>query len=183
MKRTFKKDSFCGGSRKAGLMNRKTSMITILAAVIVSTIFPVALMASPDQYIGDTAIYRGSAQSPRPNVLFIFDNNSTMGDSASTGDPYDPNTVYPGSYSAYRVYKVTGQGNYVVHITNTTSALENVSCASANTTLQTYGTWSGGSGNGLKSNGTCGNGGANLVYLGNLLNYNSGSGSGSSHKR
>ena len=41
----------------------------------------------------DTEIYGASAPSARPNVLIIFDNNSTMGDLAATGDPYDPNTV------------------------------------------------------------------------------------------
>ena len=164
-------------------MNRKIIILILLGGVFAATLFPVGILAAPDQYIGDTAIYSGSTQTLRPNVLFIFDNNSTMGDSAATGDPYNPNTVYSGSYSAYTVYKVTGQGNYVAHITNATSALENVSCAAAKSALQTYGTWSGGSGDGLKSNGACGNGGANLVYLGNLLNYNSGLGSGSTQSQ
>ncbi len=157
----------------------KRRIINIMVSVYITVLFPMMAVAAPDQYVGDTAIYSGTSQTLRPNVLIIFDNNSTMGNSANIGDPYNPGTQYPGAYSPWTVYKVTGMGNYVVHITNNLSTLENVSCVSAKTGLQTNGTWSGSSGNSLKSNGTCGNGGAGLVYLGNLLNYNAASGSGS----
>jgi type IV pilus assembly protein PilY1 len=154
-------------------------MITVCMLILL----PGIGLAVPDLYKGDTAIYSGSKEALRPNVLIIFDNNSTMGNSAATGDPYDPNTVYAGTYDPYAVYKVTGQGNYVEQIVNTTSALENVSCSSANISLQTVGTYSGSQNDSLKNNGACGNGGAGLVYLGNLLNYNEGTGSGSSQSQ
>ena len=150
----------------------KKILLTIIITILVTASFSGVALSGPDQYIGDTAIYSGSTQFLRPNVLIVFDNNSTMDNSAS-GDPYDPGTTYAGSYDPYTVYKVTA--TYVAHVANSTDALENVSCASAKTLLQAFGTYTSGSGNGLKSNGTCGNGGQNLVYLGNLLNYNEGS--------
>lgn len=111
------------------------------------------------------------------------------------------NLAYSGSNSPWTVYKLTtaagGVTNYVQHITDTSWDLANVSCTSSLTrpslaapipsapasnnakgNLQYNGTYSGAGASSLKSNGTCGNGGAPSVYLGNLLNYNAAAASG-----
>ncbi|MBP1751563.1 MAG: hypothetical protein H6Q57_399 [Geobacteraceae bacterium] len=153
---------------------KKTSFnfIIVLAAVFS---FAKAVYALPDFYIGDTAIYSGATTSVRPNVLFIVDNNSTMGNSAAIGDPYNPSSTYSGAYTPATVYKVTGMSNYVQQITD----VDTITCTAAKTSLLTTGTYSGSGSSALKNDGSCGNGGAGLVYLGNLLNYNESSGSGS----
>ena len=137
---------------------------------------PQGTPAASDLYIGDTAIYNGDpAIYPKPNVLFILDNNSTMGNAAST-TPYDPNDEYSGSYDPWTIYKLTGQANYPQHITSTSGdpTLADVTCSDAKTSLLAYGTYSAGGSDTLKSDGSCGNGGAGTTYLGNLLNFNEG---------
>lgn len=66
--------------------------IILIIAVLVSvmTFSSGTVLAGPDQYIGDTAIYSGSTASLRPNVLLLFDNSLIMRDAAATGDPYWP---------------------------------------------------------------------------------------------
>ncbi|MBI3595952.1 MAG: hypothetical protein HY203_02225, partial [Nitrospirae bacterium] len=131
-------------------------------------------------FADDTQIYSVSGDvASKPNVLIIFDNNAGMGDSANAGDSYNPSTTYPGSYISNGVYKnvTTNQNTSYVYMNMT---LSGVTCASAHSGLATNGTWTSSAGSGLKSNGSCGNGGQNIVYLGNLLNYNSAQSSGSS---
>lgn len=158
---------------------KKLFIIFLVAVFSAQLVLPLA-WAGPDRYIGDSAIYSGESVFMRPNVLFIFDNNSTMGNAAATGDPYNPATTYAGTYASWTVYKVVGP-NYVSHIANATSALANVTCAAARTALMgVQGSYSAAAAEGLKNDGTCGNGGSGLTYLGNILNYNAAAGSGSS---
>ncbi len=167
----------------------KKILHVIMSAVFIAAFLSGTAMADPDWYKGDTVIYTGAAMNLKPNVLFIIDNNSTMNDAAA-GVSYDPNTTYPGTYSTWSAYKLTGQANYVTHISATSKAnlQSNISCQAAldaliynpgNPNNSGYGTYSGGTNAGLKSNGQCGNGGAGTVYLGNLLNFNQQGGSGS----
>jgi len=115
------------------------------------------------------------------------------------------NIAYSGDRTPWTVYKLTactgGTCTYVSHIAGTSWDLTGVSCTSglsrpslaapgnpnsapasgnAKGSLQYSGTYSGAGAASLKSNGTCGNGGADATYLGNLLNYNASAGSGTS---
>src|SRR3990172_3240708 len=141
-----------------------------------------ALLALPDRTKGDTDIYVANpATAPRPNVLIIFDNNAGMGASATTGSLYDPLEVYPGPYTNDTVYKnVTTNQNTTYVAMMSRSA---VTCTEALDLLDAYGTWTASSGSGLKNNGTCGNGGSNIIYLGNLLNYNAAPSSGATNSQ
>ena len=139
-----------------------------------------AAFGTPDQFLGDTAIYSTASQTVRPNVLFIIDNSSTMGNPA-IGEVYsmynDDGTVneYAGDpdnhYDPWTVYKMEGQGNYVAHITNEDSTLSAIGCGEAKSQLLEYGTYTGGPGQELTNRGECGQSSAGTVFLGNLLNY------------
>ncbi len=54
----------------------------------------------------DTEIY-GTVTNPdlEPNILIIFDSSGSMSTVDVPGDPYDPDTVYMGSYSSNAVYE------------------------------------------------------------------------------
>jgi type IV pilus assembly protein PilY1 len=54
----------------------------------------------------DTEIY-GTVTNPdlEPNILIIFDSSGSMSTVDVPGDPYDPATVYTGSYSSNAVYE------------------------------------------------------------------------------
>jgi type IV pilus assembly protein PilY1 len=54
----------------------------------------------------DTEIY-GTVTNPdlEPNILIIFDSSGSMSTVDVPGDPYDPGTVYSGSYSTNAVYE------------------------------------------------------------------------------
>ncbi len=159
--------------------------LVILGAMVIGSsvaLTPGRALALPDRTKGDTDIYVANpATAPRPNVLIIFDNNAGMGASATTGSSYDPATVYPGPYTANTVYKnvTTNQNTSYVAMMN----LSAVTCTAALDSLNAYGTWTASAGGGLKNNGTCGNGGSNIIYLGNLLNYNSAPGSGTTNSQ
>jgi type IV pilus assembly protein PilY1 len=144
-----------------------------LAAFIISCVIlgPTASRAD------DTQIYAVSNTASKPNVLIIFDNNAGMGSTVSAGDSYVPGTTYAGAYTSNVVYKLVTT-NQVTSYVSMNLTLSQVTCTVAHDTLATYGTWTAPAGSGLKNGGTCGNGGSNVVYLGNLLNYNSSPGNG-----
>lgn len=158
---------------------RPLRAITFVLVILYGLLPTAALADVPDRFIGDTAIYSalGNENYPRPNVLFIIDNNSTMGNQAGTGAPYDPARTYSGTYVPWSIYKLTGQGNMTMHksLANQTEFntffTGSTKCTEAKTALLNYGTYTGTATTGLKSDGSCGNGGADVVYLGNLLNY------------
>lgn len=155
-------------------MLKFVSVVALALSVLLS--YPQATLFAADLYTGDTAIYNGDpAISPNPNVLFIIDNNSTMGDAANTV-AYDKDETYTGSYDPYTIYKLTGQANYPSHFTDTSgdSTLAAITCTAARESLLAYGTYSAGGSAKLRSDGNCGNGGAGATYLGNLLNFNEG---------
>ena len=54
----------------------------------------------------DTEIY-GTVTNPdlEPNILIIFDSSGSMSTVDVPGDPYDPATVYSGSYTTNAVYE------------------------------------------------------------------------------
>ena len=54
----------------------------------------------------DTEIY-GTVTNPdlEPNILIIFDSSGSMSTVDVPGDPYDPGTLYSGSYSTNAVYE------------------------------------------------------------------------------
>jgi len=131
--------------------------------------------------------------------------NTSSGSKPSNGWYIDSilisNIAYSGSREPWYVYKLTactgGTCTYVSHITGTSWNLSDVSCISGLTrpslaaplpsapasgnakgNLQYSGNYSGAGAASLKNNGTCGNGGADATYLGNLLNYNAAAGSG-----
>jgi type IV pilus assembly protein PilY1 len=159
--------------------------LVILGAMAIGSsvaLTPGRALALPDRTKGDTDIYVANpATAPRPNVLIIFDNNAGMGASATTGSSYDPLTVYPGPYTNDTVYKnvTTNQNtNYVAMMDRSA-----VTCTEALDSLNAYGTWTASSGSGLKNSGTCGNGGSNIIYLGNLLNYNAAPSAGTTNSQ
>lgn len=65
--------------------------LLFLAALWVN---PALLLAAPDQFLGDSAIYSAESVQLRPNVLFLIDNSNKAADLAS-GQKYDPNKIYP----------------------------------------------------------------------------------------
>ena len=75
---------------------KKSVWVALL--LIVSTALPI--------WADDTEIY-GTVTNPdlEPNILIIFDSSGSMSTVDVPGDPYDPATVYTGSYSTYAVYE------------------------------------------------------------------------------
>ncbi|HDR46163.1 MAG TPA: hypothetical protein ENN94_00515, partial [Geoalkalibacter subterraneus] len=66
-----------------------------------STCFPLAAVAAPDDYVGDSAIFGGATAAVRPNVLIILDTSGSMNDQievtlSESGDVdmYDPTKNY-----------------------------------------------------------------------------------------
>ena len=158
-------------------------------------LLPVTVMAAPDSYIGDAAIYSalaGNSSRPKPHILFLIDTSRATLNKAS-GVKYsldsDPDTSgiqpYPANgYEPWSIYAANNQGNFntlVVH--NSTQDLENLTCSNNNwvvkTTLLASGTYSG-SGSADYPNiaanqahsGACDTGPTGASYaLGNYLNY------------
>jgi type IV pilus assembly protein PilY1 len=165
-------------------MKRRASLITILC---LGVLFATIHSASAD----DTEIYTVSSSPVKPNVLILFDNNASMANNANAGDPYNPGITYTCKdsggnpvacpYVADQIYRLvtTNQASSgYTPMTGLTLSGTTPSCVQARTGLADTGTWSAPQGSGLKTNGTCGTGGQGVVYLGNLLNYNSQAGSG-----
>ncbi|MDH4100333.1 MAG: hypothetical protein OEV28_07125, partial [Nitrospirota bacterium] len=126
-------------------MKRHSLIIRVIAAIL---LLPVAVMAGPDRYLGDSAIYTGAGTSYRPKILLVIDNSNKTLDTAS-GESFNPSTDYSsyGSYSRYGVYVAGQQGNYTLVVDNATSALANVTCTDNNNivknTLLASGTYTG----------------------------------------
>ncbi|BCR04640.1 type IV pilin PilY [Desulfuromonas versatilis] len=76
-------------------------------------VFHSTAMGGPDKYLGDTAIYSGSSQYLKPNVLLVIDNNRAMDATTSTARAYT-SADYPvtGSKTSGQVYKSTSLGHY-----------------------------------------------------------------------
>jgi len=153
----------------------KRSIQLIAAILLVFLCLPGMAQATLDQYLGDSAIYSGSSEYLRPNVIFLIDNSAGMAQAGSR-DPYDPDTTYSGSYDTWTVYNRTaatgGTINYVSYITNSGSdaadLLENVTCATADEALLANAYYAGP----LKKNdGSCNASQAGNYFLGNILNY------------
>jgi len=154
-------------------------------AVVVAWLCPAALLATPDQYVGDTAIYGGVPAQVEPNVLFIIDDSGSMADSIPLGVPYDY-TTYPGNpYTDPGIHCLTSGGSPEVcqpaavynqisgkyyHFADNVSSII-TSCHSNNpqNLLLTTGQYSGRT---LTNNGTkCGNSGNAVYLLGNYINW------------
>lgn len=92
----------------------------------------------------------------------------------TNGDSIPDIVVPEAEQDAWTVYKLTGQSNYVAHITATSYAdfLTKVTCEDARRALLLGGRFAGSDGWELKNDGTCGKSSAGTTYLGNLLNYN-----------
>ncbi len=175
-------------------MMRRLLMLSI--TVVFLFLYPAAVSAV-DRFMGDSAIYayNDPDRGVPPNVLFVIDNSSTMSNFA-LGTPYtlglqqdDPDVLLPwGSqdtdlFNLYQavdsakeswfVYKSVGLDTYAIHVTaeSYSDFLSTVTCEAARSSLLKTGTYTAASDSGLKSDGTCGSGGAGVVYLGNLLNY------------
>ena len=61
---------------------------------------------SAHSWADDTEIY-GTVTNPdlEPNIMIIFDSSGSMSTVDVPGDPYDPGTVYTGSFSTNAVYE------------------------------------------------------------------------------
>ena len=68
--------------------------------------FILILTTGVSVWADDTEIY-GTVTNPDldPNILIIFDSSGSMSTVDVPGDPYDPITVYTGSYSTDAVYE------------------------------------------------------------------------------
>ncbi len=77
----------------------KRIFVAIILLGLAVVIPPVSVLAAPDQYIGDTAIYGGQPSTLQPNVLIIIDTSTSMNDAAdpsATGSAYNANyTTFP----------------------------------------------------------------------------------------
>jgi type IV pilus assembly protein PilY1 len=151
----------------------------IITVVIVAFSWVVTVLAAPDQYMGDTAIYSGASTSLRPNVLLIIDNsNATL--NAASGEAYNPGTVYANhGYSSWNIYEADQQGDFSkIAVSNSTNALENLHCTNngniVKNTLLAQGTYvgSGTTDNPNIKNNSCDTAPKGKTYaLGNFLNY------------
>lgn len=145
-------------------MKRHVLILLLTLTAVFSA--PLAALAALDQYVGDSAIYSGSTEYLRPNVLFVVDNSAAM-EQAGSREPYDPAETYTGSYVTNKVYeRKTATGgviNYVQYIADVAS----VTCATASSALTTTGYYAGE----LKKDGTCNAPKSGNYFLGNILNY------------
>lgn len=158
--------------------------LLFLAALWVN---PALLLAAPDQFLGDSAIYSAESVQLRPNVLFLIDNSNKAADLAS-GQKYDPNKIYPKDptkgYEPWGVYAAGNQGDYSnaannLVVNSVDKNLAGVTCAIARDVLKVTGTYSG-SGTALAPNikstgnnkGSCVTGPNGATHaIGNFLNY------------
>ena len=131
----------------------KRIIFAIIISAFAATLVSGTVMAAPDQYVGDTAIYGGTAEI-QPNVLIILDTSGSMNDEVLPGDPYNPLTTYPGTSNcggqpcvATKVYKCTAFGlecgNWTAHVTNVNSVTTVCGGANPQNSLLTTGQWSG----------------------------------------
>jgi type IV pilus assembly protein PilY1 len=163
-------------------MSRTVRSILILAGLLLA--LPGTLLAGTDEFAGDTSIYSGVPTThSRPNVLIIVDNSrATLNTAPGAAYDPDPDTTYTGAYSAWNIYSIDNQGDVanLAVLTNTTSALENLTCAANSDvirrTLQQRGTYSGSGSadfpNIDKTTGGCDTSPKGAVYvLGNYMNY------------
>jgi hypothetical protein len=150
----------------------------VSALTVFFSLAPLA-QAALDQYVGDSAIYSGSTEYLRPNVLLIVDNSSAAADTAA-GVPYDPNnTTYSGSYSTFAIYQLRQSGDPENNpLENSTSALENLTCSNngniIKNTLLSAGTYTGRASSdypSISNQGGCVTNKAYTYALGNYLNY------------
>jgi type IV pilus assembly protein PilY1 len=175
-------------------MTKRTLILLVLCLIL-----PAAAAAGPDQFIGDAAIYSGTATgTARPNILLLIDNsNATL--NAAHGTKYDPNTDYcelhmtdsPASctYRRFSVYQAGQQGSFSTNsvVDNADANLSNIVCdANSNmiaTTLRDKGTYAGagsssfpnlkkGTGRTGGDTAVCDSSGKGATYaVGNFLNY------------
>jgi type IV pilus assembly protein PilY1 len=74
--------------------------------LLVALILILSISISVSSRADDTEIY-GTVTNPdlQPNILIIFDSSGSMSTVDVPGDPYDPNTIYTGSYSSNAVFE------------------------------------------------------------------------------
>jgi type IV pilus assembly protein PilY1 len=162
-------------------MKIKTWILTILVSVWAVTIFPQVLLATPDQYMGDTSIYSGNTTNVEPNVLIILDNSGSMNDTVVNGDPYSPATIYSpfnacggAACQTNAVYRCTSFGaqcnNWVLHVANVSSVTTSCGGSNPRNSLLTTGQWNSNR-RSLRTNGTCSSSGSGIYGLGNWINW------------
>lgn len=146
----------------------KKSLFIHLTCISLLLGFSGTASAGSDRYVGDTAIYSGSASGVKANVLFLIDNSAGMRQSG-VSEEYKSGTTYTGTYSPNAVYvrqaATAGTINYNLYID---SVDDDVSCSSAQTQLKGPGAYYGPL---KKSDGSCNASQSGNYYLGNLLNY------------
>jgi len=77
-----------------------TTIITILITALAVLVFPIAAMAGPDLFSGDTRIYGGSPVVLQPNVLIIIDDSGSMADTVPGGGSiYNNANTYTATYN------------------------------------------------------------------------------------
>jgi type IV pilus assembly protein PilY1 len=143
------------------------AVITFAIALIVAS----TVLAAPDQYPGDAAIY-GSVGTYQPNVLIIIDNSGSMSESVPVTS-YNPATTYTQSNKCYNGCSANAVYSQNEGYTQLNSSISNIttSCNSVNpqSILQTTGQYSGRT---LGSNGTtCTSSGTSQYFTGNYINY------------
>lgn len=144
--------------------------ISLLVWSLLMMLLPLPASALLDQFVGDSAIYSGSTQYLRPNVLFVIDNSAGM-EQAGSRDPYNPDVDYTyvgASYVKNRVYERKTATGGVINYVDYGLLLNGVVCASANTALDDNGFFAGRL---KRSDGTCTAPQSGNFFLGNLLNY------------
>lgn len=159
------------------------------------------VLAAPDTYIGDTAIYAAltaeATASNKPHVMFLIDTSQSTLKTASgspylgrdtDGKPINPEVanipsdipLYTGAKDPWTIYSADNQGVFSrVEVVNANSSLSGITCTTAGglalkESLLKYGTYAG-SGTVASPNlngGACATGPSGVVYaLGNYLNY------------
>lgn len=163
------------------------NLVRCIVLIVLLMLRPGDLLAAPDQFLGDSAIYSAESVQLRPNVLFLVDNSNKAADLAS-GQKYDPNKVYPkdpvNGYEPWGVYAAGNQGEYSnaannLIVNSPDKNLTGVSCVTARDVLKVTGTYSG-SGTAAAPNikstgnnkGSCETGPKGATHaIGNFLNY------------
>jgi type IV pilus assembly protein PilY1 len=118
----------------------------------------------------DTEIYgTDTLPSIKPNVLIIFDTSGSMGTADVPGIPYDPNTVYSGSYSTNAVYvrRTVNNGGYTWDLF--ANSIDSLACSGIKTSLLLSGYAVGK----IRSAPaySCGGNNQRRLRLGNFMNY------------
>jgi type IV pilus assembly protein PilY1 len=130
------------------------------------------LIASTAGPIGadDTEIY-GTVTNPdlEPNILIIFDSSGSMSTVDVPGDPYDPGTVYSGSYSTNAVYeRYWSWSTWSYQWQLFASDVNSLNCDWIKTDLLTQGY---ANGQIYSTNYACGGWVSRRLRLGNFMNY------------